>query len=82
VTVEPILGLDGGFEDLAALVSAVAVLVGVFLVIERMLEHAAAAADAIRGRDHCHYCGARLPSRDGFGYESRCRRCERGQPWR
>jgi hypothetical protein len=77
----PASGLDGGFDNLAALASAVAVLVAVCVAVERMLVRASAAVDAFRGRDHCRFCGARLPLRDGIGHHPRCRSCERNQPW-
>ena len=78
---DPTAILDGGFENLPALLSAGAVLIAVWLLVEHMVSDAFMAADAIRGRDHCHYCGAKLPSRDGLGHEVRCRSCERLQPW-
>ncbi|CAN5687894.1 hypothetical protein BH24ACT26_BH24ACT26_02430 [soil metagenome] len=78
---DPIMGLGAGFESIPALASAIAVLVAVWLVVERMVGNAFGAADSIRGRDHCHFCGAVLPSRGGLGHESRCRTCEHDQPW-
>ena len=78
---DPYVGLDGGFENLAALGSAAALLVGVFVLVQHMLEIAIEAADRARGRANCHFCGAPLPSCDGLGYAARCRACERGQPW-
>lgn len=79
---DPILGLDGGFDNFAAFLSAVGVLVAVCLVLEHMIGLMAGTADAIRGRDRCHYCGSSLPTTaDGLGHTSRCRDCERSQPW-
>ncbi len=78
---DPSALLDLGFENVPALVSAAAVLIGVWLVVDHMVSQAFGAADAIRGRDHCHFCGTKLPSRGGLGHESRCRACERAQPW-
>jgi hypothetical protein len=75
------MGLDGGFDNVAALVAAIAVFVGALVLIERMLSRAFGAVDAFRGRDRCHFCGAPLPSRGGLGHESRCFGCERSQPW-
>jgi hypothetical protein len=79
--VDPAALFDGGFENLPALLSAGAILVGVWLLVERMVGDAFMAADAIRGRDHCHFCGAKLPERGGLGHDARCRACERLQPW-
>ena len=78
---DPLTALDGGFESLPALISAVVVLIGVWLVLDRMVALGFGAADVIRGRDRCHYCGSELPSREGLGHEPRCRSCERKQPW-
>jgi hypothetical protein len=75
------MGVDVAMDNLGALMATIAVLVGVFVLVERMLAMAMSAADEVRGRDRCHYCGAPLPSRDGLGYEARCRGCERSQPW-
>ncbi|MFN2489853.1 MAG: hypothetical protein ABR529_08985 [Actinomycetota bacterium] len=71
----------GGFESLPALGVAIAVFVAVCVLVEHLLGSFVGAVDSFRGRDHCHFCGAPLPSRDGLGYEARCRACERGQPW-
>jgi hypothetical protein len=78
---DPRLVFQQGFESLPALASAIAVLIGVWLVVERLVIQAFSAADAVRGRDHCHYCGSKLASRGGLGHEGRCRSCERSQPW-
>ena len=75
------MGLDGRFESIPALISAIVVLVGVWLALEHMLASIFSAADALRGRDRCGYCGAQLPSCGGLGYEARCRSCERKQRW-
>ncbi len=78
---DPAAVLREGFENIPALLSAAGVLIGVWLVVERMVSEAFMAADAVRGRDHCHFCGAKLPLRGGLGHEARCRSCERLQPW-
>ncbi|HEX2235326.1 MAG TPA: hypothetical protein VHK89_03520 [Actinomycetota bacterium] len=78
---DPMMGADGVIDNAGAMVATLLVLVAVFLIAERMLSMAASAADRVRGRDRCHFCGAPLPSRDGLGYEARCRSCERSQPW-
>jgi hypothetical protein len=70
-----------GFESLPALAAATGVLIGAWLLIDRLVSDAFAAADAIRGRDHCHYCGTKLPTPGGLGHSGRCRTCERAQPW-
>jgi hypothetical protein len=79
--VDPRLLFQEGFENLAALASAMVVLVGAWLLIDRLISDAFAAADSIRGRDHCHYCGTKLPMRGGLGHAGRCGSCERAQPW-
>jgi hypothetical protein len=75
------MGPTPGLDNIAALIASIGLLVAVLVLVERMLGMAFGAADAFRGRDRCHFCGAPLASRDGLGYESRCTRCERSQPW-
>ena len=77
---DPRLLFQEGFENLAALASAMVVLVGAWLLIDRLISDAFAAADSIRGRDHCHYCGTKLPTGE-LGHAGRCSSCERAQPW-
>ena len=69
-------------SELLGLGLAILVLVVVLLVVENMVGALGTAVDAIRGRDHCHFCGAELTtSADGVRRATRCRRCERSQPW-
>lgn len=68
--------------NLAALVSAAALLLGAYLFMEWMITLFVKTNDVARGRDRCCYCGhALIATEDGVGYETVCRGCERTQPW-
>jgi len=68
--------------ELLALGLSIFVLTIVLVVVEHMVGALGNAVDAIRGHDHCHFCGAELTtSTDGVRRATRCRRCERSQPW-